>query len=65
MAVSLLPTCLTVDAYAEGRSNDPTVILASSDFQATTDELSTDNVNGILKRIKQDYASADGFIFKR
>lgn len=63
LAVALLPMSFTVDAYAESGGGNPTVILAGSDFQATTDELSTSNVNGILTRIKRDYASANGFIF--
>lgn len=63
LVVALLPMSFTVDAYAESGGGNPTVILAGSDFQATTDELSASNVNGILTRIKRDYASADGFIF--
>lgn len=64
LLISLFVTLSLLPTTTFAAEDQPTIVIAASDFQASGDHSnSAANVTAILKQIKADYPSADGFMF--
>ena len=61
----VIPMAPTFTLPARAAETDPVIVVAGSDFQANTHELSAANVTALLNSVKTNggYGSIDGFLF--
>lgn len=63
MALIMVLSLLPASAIAAEAAEEPVVVIAGSDFQASSDSVGADNVKSILAQVVKEYPSADGFLF--